>query len=201
MFSALVDEFWATRLAVGVAQGDNAVAEALALWDDESPTEFRQRLTAQGMTIQALDIVHYLPLATQAGLAVNASADGGRQLESASDAAAFAEFQAAAPPEDLDDAYVELDHWAVFGVFVGERLVAAASAYPWRGSTLADIGVITLPEFRGQGRGRTVVQALAAHCLAAGHEPQYRCDPANTASVWLGRHVGFLPYATWAVLE
>jgi hypothetical protein len=31
------------------------------------------------------------------------------------DEAVFAEFQAQASEQDLDDAWVELDHWAVFG--------------------------------------------------------------------------------------
>jgi hypothetical protein len=45
--------------------------------------------------------------------------------------AAFAEFQAAAIEQDLDDAYVELDHCLTFGAFQQNRLVAAASMYPW----------------------------------------------------------------------
>lgn len=31
----------------------------------------------------------------------------------------------------MDDAYVELDNWAVFGSFEEHRLVSAASMYPW----------------------------------------------------------------------
>ena len=66
-----------------------------------------------------------------------------RHLDPA-DAAAFDGFQASAREEDLDAAWVELDHWQVFGAFDGERLVAAGSMYPWSlDPALADMGVLT----------------------------------------------------------
>ena len=40
------------------------------------------------------------------------------------DRAAFAVFQASASEPDLDGAYVELDHWAVYGAFDHDRLGA-----------------------------------------------------------------------------
>ncbi|WP_373302707.1 GNAT family N-acetyltransferase [Streptomyces atratus] len=48
---------------------------------------------------------------------------------------------------------------------------------------MADFGVLTLPAFRGNGHGRHVVRALARHALSRGHEPQYRCQLDNHASV------------------
>jgi GNAT superfamily N-acetyltransferase len=92
------------------------------------------------------------------------------------DAQAFAEFESSASPQDLDDAYVELGHWAVFGAFVQDRLVSVASAYPWLDAHIADIGVLTLPGFRGRNHGRAVVRALCKFAAQQAYQPQYRCQ-------------------------
>ncbi|GGT45227.1 hypothetical protein GCM10010207_51840 [Streptomyces atratus] len=82
----------------------------------------------------------------------------------------------------MDDAYVELAHRAVSGAFADERLVRAASMYPWDDSTVADLGVLTLPSFRGQGHARRVVRAICRHAAGQGHEPQYRCISTRRAA-------------------
>ncbi|MFE7039643.1 GNAT family N-acetyltransferase, partial [Streptomyces atratus] len=96
--------------------------------------------------------------------------DGIRQ-PTAQDEEVFAAFQASASEQDMDDAYVELAHRAVSGAFEDERLVRAASMYPWDDSTVADLGVLTLPSFRGQGHARRVVRAICRHAAGQGHEP------------------------------
>ncbi len=126
--------------------------------------------------------------------------DGVRQLHTA-DAAAFGEFQSQASEQDLDDAYVELDHWAVFGAFDQDRLVCAASMYPWAGRMIADVGVLTLPPFRGKGHARGVVRAISGHALALGYEPQYRCQLDNVASGALARAAGLTLYGRWDVIS
>ena len=48
------------------------------------------------------------------------------------DADRFARLTGACSPSEVDEAYVEVDHWAAFGLFDGDEIVSAASAYPWR---------------------------------------------------------------------
>jgi GNAT superfamily N-acetyltransferase len=109
----------------------------------------------------------------------------------AEDAELFKAFEASATEQDLDDAYVELDHWRVFGALVEGKLVAAASMYPWDNSKIADMGVLTLPEYRGQGHGKAVVQALAKHAYELGYEPQYRHQSHNLSSKGVALGCGF----------
>jgi hypothetical protein len=45
------------------------------------------------------------------------------------DAEAFAVFSAAVPEQELDEAFVQIDHWLVFGTFVQGRLACIASMY------------------------------------------------------------------------
>ena len=120
---------------------------------------------------------------------------------SAADEAVFAEFQLQASEQDLDDAWVELDHWAVFGALdVLGKLMCAASMYPWDGAQIADIGVLTLPAFRGQGQARRVVRAIGRHAAQAGYQTQYRCQLDNLASIALARAVGLSLYGNWDVV-
>lgn len=123
-----------------------------------------------------------------------------RQL-TADDADTFEAFSSNAPEDDMDEAFVELDHWLAFGCFVEGRLVSAASMYPWSGTSFADLGVITLPQFRGQGFGRQTVRAISAQALTLGYEPQYRCQPDNISSVRLAEASGFSLFASWDVIR
>ncbi len=121
------------------------------------------------------------------------------RLLNAADSAIFSRFEASASAQDLDDAYVELDHWAVFGAFEAEHLVCAASMYPWNGQKVADIGVLTLPPHRGKGHARRVVRAISRHAFGQGYEPQYRCQMDNAASVALARSAGLELFGMWEV--
>lgn len=168
----------------------------LAAADRMTLADLRARLDHAGVVLNAPDHIFYLPLAEHAVLREERWNSRTRQL-TAADAPAFAEFTAQAPEDDLDEAYVELDHWLVVGTFSGEQLVAAASMYPWGNTLLADLGVITLPEFRGRGLGRETVRAVSAAALARGYEPQYRCQFENIASVALARAAGFALLGAW----
>ena len=176
----------ATQLSL--TDGDAVAADDLA-----------SRLEAAGLELNGADHVYFLPLAEQDAVRAEASAAGIRELM-ADDAELWARFVEEAPEDDLDDAYVELDHWLVFGAIVDGRLVAAASMYPWDDSTLADLGVITLPEVRGQGFARATVRAMSAEALRRGYEPQYRCQLDNAASIALAASAGFALYGDWDVV-
>lgn len=192
---------------VQILSSDSGVSALLADWVAELPgvaeagseAELRAALTAAGIEMNGADHLFFLPEERQATLRAETNPAHVRRLTEA-DEAAFDEFTERAPEADVDEAYVELDHWAVYGAFAGEQLVAAGSAYPFDDDTqLADFGVLTLPEHRGHGHARAIVYALARHALAEGYEPQYRCQLDNTSSVILAERSGFQSIGTWDV--
>jgi predicted GNAT family acetyltransferase len=78
---------------------------------------------------------------------------------------------------------------------VGERVAALAGYEVW-GSTIAHISVITHPDFRSRGFGRSAVAHLAGRAMAAGLLPQYRTLQSNRASIRVAEALGFHFYAT-----
>ena len=158
------------------------------------------RIERSGISLNDPDHLFYLTLDDQAVLRRESSGAETRQL-TAADAALFEDFTSEAPEDDLDEAFVELDHWLVFGTFIDDKLVSAASMYPWSGTQLADLGVITLPAFRGRGLARVTVRAMSAEALRREYEPQYRCQLDNAASVALARAAGFTRWGTWEVID
>ncbi|QIH08995.1 MULTISPECIES: GNAT family N-acetyltransferase [unclassified Pseudomonas] len=184
----------------GGSQAVLAPAMAQIMGLSEAPVateaEFLARVARAGITFNGADHVFYFPRQCQAEL-LGDDALGDTRALSASDEQAFTGFQSSASEEDLDNAYVELDHWAVFGAFDEGRLVAAASLYPWDESRLADLGVLTLEPFRGRGHARRLVRAICRHALEQGQEPQYRCQTDNLASVALARAAGLALFGQW----
>ncbi|WP_295844918.1 GNAT family N-acetyltransferase [uncultured Microbacterium sp.] len=174
---------------IGVADGERL-----------SPGEAIDRISDAGIELNDPDHLFYLPVEEHANVTASEPGADTRHL-TADDAEAFAALAAAAPEDDLDEAFVEIDHWLVFGTFVDGRLAAAASMYPWSGTRLADLGVITLPEFRGRGLARSTVLAMAADALERGYEPQYRCQLDNAPSVALALASGFRRFGEWVVID
>jgi GNAT superfamily N-acetyltransferase len=158
----------------------------------------RQRLNQVDVTLHGADCVFYFSEAEKQSLE-DGQAGGSRKL-TAVDQAAFAAFQSAASEQDLEDAYVELDHWVVFGAFEQHRLVSAASAYPWGGIQIADLGVLTLQPFRGRGHARELVRSISKYAVGQGYDPQYRCQINNAPSVALARAAGLTLFGRWEVV-
>lgn len=179
-----------------------AVAGQLGLDHPQTLTEalLRQKMEAHNIRLHGADYVFHFTDVDQQALVQEPLRPPVRQLHAATDAAVFAAFQSSASEQDLDDAYVELDHWAVFGAFEQERLVCAASMYPWDGQKIADLGVLTLPEYRGKGHAARVVRAICRYAYGQAHEPQYRCQTDNTASVALAGSAGLTLFGTWEVV-
>ncbi|WJS89613.1 GNAT family N-acetyltransferase [Microbacterium testaceum] len=174
---------------LGVSDGERLAAD-----------EVVERIDAAGIALNDPDHLFYLPVEEHANVTAPEPQANTRRL-TAEDADAFAALVAAAPEDELDEAFVELDHWLVFGTFVDGTLAAAASMYPWTGTRLADLGVITLPEFRGRGLARATVLAMAADALERGYEPQYRCQLDNAPSVALALASGFRRFGEWIVVD
>ncbi len=176
-----------------------ALAEKLAMSArrDLSEPVFLRMLQEAGITLHDADYIFYLAEGEKAALLRERPASSVRLL-TADDAAVFAAFQSSAPEEDLDAAYVELDHWLVFGAFEGDRLACAASMYPWKEeSRLVDMGILTLATHRGKGHARSVVRAISRHALGQGYEPQYRCQLDNPASAALAKAAGLTLFGEW----
>lgn len=94
-----------------------------------------------------------------------------------------------------------LDHWAVFGAFDEDRLVCAASMYPWEDAQIVDTGVLTLPPFRGKGHAHNVVRVISRYAYEQGFEPQYRCQLDNQASVALAKAAGLTLFGKWQLVS
>lgn len=122
------------------------------------------------------------------------------------DAEAFAEFDAACSPEDLDAGYVELDHDIVTGCFCEGSLMSKASAYAFFGSSGAagrvwDIGYVTRPEGRGRGFGRACAGLLTKELLGLGKIPLIRSQDTRPGSIGIARSLGFVAYGRWSYPE
>lgn len=177
---------WAS--ALGLSQGDELEADHVT-----------SALLAANVTLNDPDDVFHFTAADARELVDEPARMGVRQL-TLDDERAFDHFIATTPDDDADEAFVELDHWLVFGCFVDDTLVSAASMYPWDGSMLADTGVLTLPDHRGRGYAAATVRALSAEALRRGYEPQYRCQVDNLGSVAVARSSGLTRFGTWTVI-
>ncbi|MBO1001120.1 GNAT family N-acetyltransferase [Pseudogracilibacillus auburnensis] len=179
-----------------------AIAAKLQLSKEQPLSEviFRNKLHKAGILLHGADHIFYYTKQEKSKICSETVAEHIRQL-TVQDTVVFSKFEDSASEQDLDDAYVELDHWAVFGSFAEGHLVCASSMYPWGSSKLADLGVLTLPPFRGQGHARKVVRAISQYAYGKGYEPQYRCQLDNTASVSLAKASGLTLYAQWEVIS
>ena len=95
---------------------------------------------------------------------------------------------------------IQFERKPIFGCFVSDKLVAAASYAIW-GKRIVHIGVVTHPEYRSLGYGKSVVSAISEYALGKGLIPQYRTLISNTRSVGIAGSLGFQKYAeTFAVI-
>jgi RimJ/RimL family protein N-acetyltransferase len=178
------------------------VATQLDLPTGQSWSEqvLRSALVAAHLLLHPPDAIHYVTDEARSALTSEVGPSDVRRL-TGDDRGAFSVFVTSAPEQDLDDAGVELDHWAVLGAFDRERLVCVASMYPWDGSRLADLGVLTLPGYRGRGLARAVVRECCRFAYRQGHELQYRCQVDNVASRALAVSAGLTWFGDWEVIS
>ena len=173
----------------------------LSIGQGLSELDFRQKLNEAGVTLHGADYLYYFSAAEKNVLLQEKPEGTSRQLTE-QDNMIFSEFESSASEQELDDAYVELDHWVVFGSIEQKRLVCAASMYPWKEDVqIADLGVLTLSPFRGKGHARKVVRSISKYALEQGYEPQYRCQLDNEASTFLAKAAGLTPLGKWVVIS
>ncbi len=99
---------------------------------------------------------------------------------------------AASTEEDLDEAeiYVDKPDPVIFGTFIDGKMVAYSSHRIW-GENIADIGVLTHPDYRKRGLGKGVVSALCEWHFANDVLPMYRVGGENFGSQGVGLGLGF----------
>lgn len=79
-----------------------------------------------------------------------------------------------------------------FSLLSGGKLAATAFSAYLRGDQL-ELGIETVPEFRGKGFAELVCRALIDWCIHNGYEPLWSCRFENTASYALAQKLGFEP--------
>ncbi|MUM19646.1 GNAT family N-acetyltransferase [Mycobacterium sp. CBMA271] len=164
-----------------------------------SESDFRSGLDGADMALHGADNLFYFTDDARDALIAEPPIGDIRRLTAADDAI-FTAFESVASEQDLDNSQVELDHWAVFGSFDNGRLVAAASIYQWYEAPIMDLGVVTLPRFRGQGHAKRLVRTAFRYACAQGYEPQYRCQVSNEASSALAPAAGLTLFGTLDVI-
>jgi GNAT superfamily N-acetyltransferase len=114
------------------------------------------------------------------------------------DQPAFDAFQAQCSDDEREEGEVAIEHDIAFGVFDGERIVAASSVYVWRG--FIDIGILTDPAYRGKGLGKAAVSVCCEYYLPGDLIVGYRHDIKNLGSKGIASGLGFSSYATADVI-
>lgn len=127
--------------------------------------------------------------------------DGLRKLE-LTDIDAFVKMKLSMYP-DCDpeclakDVHRNIQDGVAFGVFQNGFLVCAAEApiVAHMQDEVEEIGVDTLPEYRGCGYGKAVVSNATQRSLELGRVPIYRCSAHNEPSVYLAKAIGYRKHA------
>ncbi|RXJ72708.1 GNAT family N-acetyltransferase [Veronia nyctiphanis] len=148
---------------------------------------FREKLEAAGISLYEPDNVYKVP----ASHSLKNSQENitCRPLTQA-DEEIFTAFCADISEQDLDDAWVELDHWVVYGLFIDGKLAVASSLYPFRDSKLADLGVVTTPALRGKGLAKILVSYAHEQMQERDYFLQYRSQLDNLKSIGLAESMG-----------
>jgi GNAT superfamily N-acetyltransferase len=153
-----------------------------------SAATVQHTLAATHAKRQWLDYVFHPP----AGW-VPPDADPRTRLLTEQDDAALAALNARLSENDRNLGGVSAEDPVRVGLFEGARCIAAAS-FLFYGEHIADVGVITDPEFRGRGLGKTVVTGLLHQ--RGNRAGQYRTQHTNIGSHSLARSLGLVLFLT-----
>jgi GNAT superfamily N-acetyltransferase len=100
--------------------------------------------------------------------------------------------KSACTPQDVDEGWVHVTDELCYGAFDGDKMVACATMFEWRG--FADPGVLVHPAYRRRGLGKAVVSAICQWVLDHGRVMNYRCVSTNIGSAEVARSLGFTQY-------
>jgi hypothetical protein len=84
---------------------------------------------------------------------------------------------------------------AGFSIVIGSRPVSTAYSAYIIGNQL-ELGIETIPEYRGKGLAQHTCSALIDFCLSRDYEPVWSCRLENTGSYLLAQKLGFDPTVT-----
>jgi hypothetical protein len=88
-----------------------------------------------------------------------------------------------------------LDHGIGFSLVIGAYPVSTAYSAYIIGKQL-ELGIETVPEYRGEGLARHTCAALLDYCLSHDFEPVWSCRMENAGSYLLAQKLGFEPTVT-----
>lgn len=169
---------------------------------DESAllTEHTLRLGLRnlGIVMHGADHLYYLPNSLRESWLLTPQNPHIRQLTE-DDAMLFSNLEYHTTDQELDQAQVALDDWAVFGVTDNNQLVSAASIYPWGNTNILDIGVLTLATARGKGHATRLLRAVGQYVMSQSGELQYRSQADNLASIALAEASGLALFGYWEI--
>ena len=182
-----------------------SIAQALhsqGILSDNSPltkSQLREALHNIGIAMHGADHVFYVPNNVRETWLQEPEPQFIRQLTQ-DDAMRFAELEYQTSDQELDQAQVALDDWAVFGVLdENNALLSAASIYPWGNDSIVDIGVLTLAAARGKGHATRLIRAVGRYAMTQHYELQYRSQANNPASLALAEASGLALLGYWEI--
>lgn len=165
-----------------------------------SIASLRKEISKCKLVLHPADYIYYLPYNKVPN---TPEAEDGiiiRVLNREFDKQVFNQFESICTEDDLDGAYVSLDHWVVYGAFDKGILIGVCSMYTWDSTKLADLGVIIADPYRGRGIGTRLVKTISRDVVSKGYVPQYRCQTDNKPSIALAEASGFDLFGEWEVI-
>jgi [ribosomal protein S18]-alanine N-acetyltransferase len=102
--------------------------------------------------------------------------------------------EASAPTEDLAQRFrasVEWDGWLLFVLEDGGEIVGSLGMQPTHADGVLSLGMWVLPEWRGRGGGRMLIEAALEARPADVHKIELEVFPDNEAAIGLYRSTGF----------
>lgn len=102
---------------------------------------------------------------------------------------------AACDAEEWEHSDVQIGQHPLFGSFSGSHLVAVAN-YRMETRVAAMPGIITHPDYRGQGHGKAALSSAVEHGLSKGFLMLYQTLVLNKPAVAIAESLGYKQYAT-----
>jgi GNAT superfamily N-acetyltransferase len=108
---------------------------------------------------------------------------------------ALRELSAECGAEEWEHSDIQIGQHPNFGIYAGNHLVAVAN-YRMETKVAAMPGIITHPDYRGQGYGKAVLSAATEHGLSRGFLMLYQTLVLNKPAVAAAESIGYKQYAT-----
>ena len=102
--------------------------------------------------------------------------------------------ESSTPVEDLEQRFrasVEWDGWFLFVLEDGGEIVGSLGMQPTQADGVLSLGMWVLPEWRGRGGGRRLMEAALEARPTSIHKIELEVFPDNEAAIGLYRSLGF----------